>query len=56
MLRIPHCIENWLKDGSKVVSLIHQSSFTPQKHFLALISVRGSINPRAIVWLEGLDK
>jgi hypothetical protein len=33
MLRIPHCLDNWLIDGGKVVSPTHRPHFTPQKHF-----------------------
>jgi hypothetical protein len=32
-LRIPHCLDNRLIDGGKVVSPTHQPHFTPQKHF-----------------------
>jgi hypothetical protein len=31
MLRIPHCLDNRLIDGGKVVSPTHQPHFTPQK-------------------------
>ena len=41
-------------EGGKVVSLTHRPPFTPQEAFLALISVRGWVDPRAIVWPEGL--
>jgi hypothetical protein len=45
MLRIPHCVDNRLTDGGKVVSPTHRPHFTPQKHiflmFPVLISVRG---------------
>jgi hypothetical protein len=51
MLRIPHCLDNLLIDGGKVVSFTHPPHFTPQKHYyfnvLVAISVRGSINLRA---------
>jgi hypothetical protein len=33
MLRIPHYLENRLKDGGKVVSFTHPPHFTPQKHY-----------------------
>jgi hypothetical protein len=32
MLRIPHCLDNRLTDGGKVVSPTHRPHFTPQKH------------------------
>jgi hypothetical protein len=44
MLRIPHCPENWLTDGGKVVNPNHQQRSTPRNIiFLVLvhISVRG---------------
>jgi hypothetical protein len=52
ILRIPHCLDNQLTDGGKVVSPTHPPRFTPQEHyyffmFLVLISVRGWVNPRA---------
>jgi hypothetical protein len=33
MLRIPHCLDNWLTDGGKVVSPTQPPHFTPQKHY-----------------------
>jgi hypothetical protein len=56
MLRIPHCLDNRLRDGGEDVRLTRRPRSTPQKHFLVLISVRDWVNPRTIVRLEGLDK
>ena len=41
------------QDGGKVVSLMHRPTL-PQEIHLVLSSVRGSVNPRAIVRPEGL--
>jgi hypothetical protein len=35
MLRIPHCLDNRLTDGGKVVSLINRLRYTPQKHYFS---------------------
>jgi hypothetical protein len=35
MLRIPHCLDNGLTDGGKVVSTLRRSPSTPQKQFYA---------------------
>jgi hypothetical protein len=32
MLRIPHCLDNRLRDGGKAVSPTHQPRSTPQGH------------------------
>jgi hypothetical protein len=50
---IPHFLENRPTDGGEVVSLMHRSPFT---RFLVLFPVRGWVNPRATVWLEGLGQ
>jgi hypothetical protein len=55
MLRLPHLLDSWLKDGSEVVSFTHRPHLPPGI-FLVLISVRSSVDPRAIVRLEGLGK
>jgi hypothetical protein len=42
MLRIPHCLDNRLTDGGKVVSPTHRPRSTPHKHyFSALILLQG---------------
>jgi hypothetical protein len=51
MLRIPHCLDNRLTDGGKVVSpTLRPLLYSPETLFfmlLVLISVRGWVNPRA---------
>ena len=39
---------------SKVVSPTHRAAFTPQEMLLVVISVRGWVDPRAVVQPEGL--
>jgi hypothetical protein len=52
MSRLPHFLDNWLNDGTEVVSLTCPLSFTPQEDILALISIRGRVNIRAILQLD----
>jgi hypothetical protein len=54
--RIPHSLDKRLTGGDEVVALTRRPRSTPQKHFPALIYVRGRVNPTAVVRLEGLDK
>jgi hypothetical protein len=35
MLRIPHCLDNGITDGSKAVSSMHRLHCTPQKHYFS---------------------
>jgi hypothetical protein len=38
MLRIPHCLDNRLTDGGKVVGPTHPPHFTPHKHYYFNVS------------------
>jgi hypothetical protein len=54
-LRIPHFLDNRLTDGGEVVGLTRLLAFMPRR-FLVLTSVRGCVDTRAIVRLEGLGQ
>jgi hypothetical protein len=52
MLKIPHCLDNRLTDGGKVVSPMHQPRSNSQKHFSAFATrqaTSGSIKLGEIV-------
>jgi hypothetical protein len=51
MLKIPHCLDNRLTYGGKVVSLTHRPHSTPQKHFL---SASGTYFCQRLSKLQGL--
>jgi hypothetical protein len=55
MSRFSHFLDSQLTDGCEVVDLMHQSPFTPGR-FLVFISIRGQVDPKASVLLEGLKK
>jgi hypothetical protein len=60
MLRIPHCIDNLLTDGGKVVNPTQTPHFNPQKYYYFYVSgthfcYRLS-KPQGIVRPEGLGK
>jgi hypothetical protein len=35
MLRIPHCLDSQLRNGSKIVSLMHRPHSTSKKHYFS---------------------
>jgi hypothetical protein len=55
ILRLPHFLDNWLTDGGEVVSFMHPPPFSP-RIVLVLTSVRGWVDLKATVRLEGLDQ
>jgi hypothetical protein len=59
MLRIPHCLDNRLTDGGKVVSPTHRPHFTPQKHYYVYVSgnhfCQRLSKPQGLVRPEGLE-
>jgi hypothetical protein len=54
-LRLPHFLGNRFTHGVEVVSLSAGCRLPPGR-FLVLISIRGWVDPRATVWLDGLGK
>jgi hypothetical protein len=58
MLRIPHFLDNGLRDGGKFVSPMDRSRSTPQKHFSAsgIHFCSRLSNPHGLVRPEGLGK
>jgi hypothetical protein len=58
MLRIPHCLDNRLIDGGKIVSPLHRPHSIPQKHLSVSCTdfcYRLS-KPQGLVLPEGLGK
>jgi hypothetical protein len=59
MLRIPHCLDNRLTDGGKVVSPLHRPRSTPQKHYLYAFGTHFSSRlskSQGLLLLDGLGK
>jgi hypothetical protein len=60
MLTIPHCLENRLIDGDKVVSPTHPLQFTPYKHYYFNVSgthfCQRLSKPQGLVRPKGLGK
>jgi hypothetical protein len=53
ILRISHCVDNWLTDGGEAVSLTCQPHSTSQKHIPGNHLVSGSVSCRTIVCMTG---
>jgi hypothetical protein len=49
MLRIPHFLDNRRENGVEVVNHMLHWLHLPQNDFLVLVSIRGKVNPKAIV-------
>jgi hypothetical protein len=57
MSRLPHFVDNRLRDGGEVVSLTHRSHFTPQEDsWYSFLLKAESPDPKAIVRLEELGQ
>jgi hypothetical protein len=52
----PTFLDSWYIDENEVVSLIGTVCPLPSGRFLVAISVRGWVDARAIMWLEGLGQ
>jgi hypothetical protein len=39
VLRIPHCLDNWLSDGGEVVSLTHRPRFSPSGNYFSVPNI-----------------
>jgi hypothetical protein len=54
--RFSHSLDNHVRDGGEVVSLTRRQRVTPSpplEKILVLVSVKGWVEPRAVVRLEG---
>jgi hypothetical protein len=59
MLRIPHCLDNWLTDGGKVVGPTHRPRSTPQKQYFSASGIHFCYKlskPQGLVRPKGLGK
>jgi hypothetical protein len=57
MLRIPHCLDNRLTEGGKIVSRTRRPRSTPQKPCLMLlILIHRLSKPQGLLRLEEIDK
>jgi hypothetical protein len=54
--RLPHLLHNQVRDKDKFVSPTSRQPFEPPGRFLVLISVRGLVDPRVTLRLEGLGQ